>query len=255
MNTWKNNNVLTRFKESYFLREDMSREMTSGLPSDAGLVGGTIFYIDDAADGEYEFFDANGNVIEDVSVGDRPYAYRAIKRGSEDKYYVYHDRVYNGRWAYFISDKRSESRPLGVRVNESLGTSTGIGSGKTNTEKVMNKDGGAYVTKDVEGYPTIWYQLQQVRDSKAGGCNDWFVPSKDEMEELKEAIKSRVITGGEIAGSSYKDSALNSKWLWSSSELSERPARYAELWNYIMQHWLPSGKYDGGTSVLFTRAF
>ena len=126
MNTWKNNNVLTRFKESYFLREDMSREMTSGLPSDARLVGGTIFYIDDAADGEYEFFDANGNVIEDVSVGDRPYAYRAIKRGSEDKYYVYHDRVYNGRWAYFISDKRSESRPLGVRVNESLGTSTGL---------------------------------------------------------------------------------------------------------------------------------
>ena len=128
-------------------------------------------------------------------------------------------------------------------------------AGFTDAMAVGNKDGGAYVTKDVEGYPTIWYQLQQVRDSRAGGCDDWFVPSKDEMEELKEAIKSRVITGGEIAGSSYKDSALNSKWLWSSSELSERPARYAELWNCIMQHWLPSGKYDGGTSVLFTRAF
>lgn len=255
MDTWKNNNAQAYVKESYFSEDANNNSESSRLPSDARPVGGTIFYIDDVVDGEYEFFDTNGNVIEDVSVGDRPYAYRVIKRGSEDKYYVYHDRVYSGRWAYFISDKRSESRPLGVRVNESLGTSTSIGSGKTNTEKVMNKDSGAYVTKDVEGYPTIWYQLQQVRDSKVGGCDDWFVPSRDEFEELKEAIKSRVITGGEIAGSSYKDSALNNKWLWSSSELSSSPARYAELWNYIMQHWLPSNKYDGDTSVLFIRAF
>ena len=92
MNTWKNNNVLTRIKESYFLEEDTSREMTSGLPSDARLVGGTIFYIDDKADGTYEFFDVNGNVIEDVQVGDKPYAYRVVAPGTKDKYYVYYDK-------------------------------------------------------------------------------------------------------------------------------------------------------------------
>lgn len=254
MDTWKNNNVLTRIKESYFL-EDTDKDGASGLPVDASLVGGTIFYIDDEAGGEYQFFDVDGNVIENVQVGDKPYAYRVIKKGSEDKYYVYHDRVYNGRWAYFIASKRSESRPPGVRVNESLGTSEDIGSGKTNTEKVMNKDGGAYVTKDVEGYPTIWYQLQQVRNAKAGGCDDWFVPSLEEIDVLKKAAKSGAIAGGEIAGSTYKDSALNNRFLWSSSECPQQPARYAGQWNYIMQHWQYNGKYDGGTAVFFTRAF
>lgn len=249
MNTWKNNNVLTRFKESYFLEDADNKK--SGLPTDARPIGGTIFYIDDAADGEYEFFDVDGNVIEDVSVGDRPYAYRVIKRGSEDKYYVYHDRVYNGRWAYFISDKRSESRPLGVRVNESLGTSTGIGSGKTNTEKVMNKDGGAYVTKDVEGYPTIWYQLQQVRDSKAGGCDDWFVPSKGEVEDLRLAVESGRISGGEIAGPSYGRSVFNNSYVWSSSEFS---SKYAWIWDPHCQGWFFCYK-SNNYSVFFVRAF
>ena len=245
MNTWKNNNVLTRIKESYFLEEDTSRETTSGLPSDARPVGGTIFYIDETADGTYEFFDVNGNVIEDVQVGDKPYAYRVVAPGTKDKYYVYYDKRYKGSWASTYDD----------HIYDSLGTSEGLGSGKTNTEKVMNKDGGVYVTKDIHGYPSIWYQLQQVRDSKAGGCDDWFVPSLEEVDVLKKAAKSRVISGGEVAGSTYEDSALNTKFLWASSECPERPARYAGMWNYIMQHWIYEGKCDYGHAVFFIRAF
>ena len=86
MNTWKNNNVLTRFKESYFLEDADNKKF--GLPTDAKPVGGTIFYIDDAAEGKYEFFDVGGNVIENVQVGDKPYAYRVVSAGSKDKYYV-----------------------------------------------------------------------------------------------------------------------------------------------------------------------
>ena len=87
MNTWKNNNVLTRIKESYFLEDEDNRK--SGFPTDAKPEGGTIFYIDNEADGTYEFFDVGGNVIENVQVGDRPYAYRVVSTGSKDKYYVY----------------------------------------------------------------------------------------------------------------------------------------------------------------------
>ena len=254
MNTWKNNNVLKRIEESYFL-EDTDRDEALGLLADARPVGGTIFYIDSDADGIYEFFDAKGNVIEDVEAGDRPYVYRVLKKGSKDKYYVYHDKVYDGNWGYLDKSKINKSNPLGVRVMESLGTSEGLGSGKTNTEKVMNKDGGVYVTKDIHGYPSIWYQLQQVRDSKAGGCDDWFVPSLEEVDVLKKAAKSRVISGGEVAGSTYEDSALNTKFLWASSECPERPARYAGMWNYIMQHWIYEGKCDYGHAVFFIRAF
>ena len=54
MNTQENNNI-TSIKESYF-------------SSDIRPVGGTIFYIDDTADGAYEFFDADGNLMENDKV-------------------------------------------------------------------------------------------------------------------------------------------------------------------------------------------
>ena len=241
MNTWKNNNVLTRIKESYFLEEDTSREMTSGLPSDARPVGGTIFYIDETTDGTYEFFDVNGNVIEDVQVGDKPYAYRVVAPGTKDKYYVYYDKRYKGSWASEYDD----------HIYDSLGTSTSVGSGKTNTEIPMTLGDGAYVSVDAKGKPTIWYQLQQARNEKVGGCDDWFVPSKGEVEALRLAIKSGNITGGIIAGSSYEESIFTYKWIWSSSEHSSQGAW---KWDYYSQYWGISNKNNNG-SVLFARAF
>ena len=239
MNTWKNNNILKRIEESYFL-EDTDREEVSESPADVKFVGGTIFYIDDNADGIYEFFDADGNLIKDIKVGDKPYYYRVLEKGSKDKYYVYHDNVYRGLWTYY--EKGSYAYDL-------LDTSEDIGSGKTNTEKAMAND--SYITADAKGYPTIWYQLQQARNEKVGGCDDWFVPSVDEFEELRKAVESGSVRGGIIAGSSYNTSAFKNKYLWSSSETSLLSA-YA--WNYNHQFWLSHGKY-GNYSVFFTRAF
>ena len=230
MDTRENNNT-THIKESYFL-------------SDAKLVGGIIFYIDGTVGGEYQFFDADGNVIENIGVGDRPYAYKVIRKGSKDKYYVYHDEVYNNlRWTYC----RDEDYTY-----ESLGTSWDIGSGKTNTETAMTKDNGVYTTANSNELSTIWYRLQQVRNAKVGGCNDWFVPSTAEVMMLREAIKSGIIMGGMIAGSSYGDSVFNSKWLWSSSENSDQ---YAWAWGYNYQLWFSDYKSNADSSVFFARAF
>ena len=239
MNTWKNNNVLARIEESYFL-EDTDRNEALGLLADARPVGGAIFFIDNTADGKYEFFDIDGNPMENVQVGDRPHTYRVVEKGSKDKYYVYHDKVYSGLWTY--SEKGSYAYDL-------LDTSEDIGSGKTNTEKAMAND--SYITADAKGYPTIWYQLQQARNDKAGGCDDWFVPSVDEFEELRKAIESGNITGGIVAGSSYNTSVFRNKYLWSSSEVSLLGA-YA--WDREDQYWDGVGKY-GLFSVLFTRVF
>lgn len=243
MNTRKNNNILARVKEPYFLEGANNDNKASMLPLDVKLVGGTIFYIDDEVDGKYEFFDADGNLIENVQIGDKPYAYRTVREGSKDKYYAYHDEIYsNLRWTY-CRDKDY--------VYESLGTSNDIGSGKINTETVMTKDGGAYITANSNGRPTIWYQLQQVRNTKVGGCDDWFVSSTAEVIKLRDAIKSGIITGGTIAGSSYVESVFINKWFWSSSEFSDRNAWY---WYYYYQQWDFSSKYDSN-SVFFTRAF
>ena len=216
-----------------------STEVVSGVKP----VGGTIFYIDDTADGEYQFFDTWGNPIENVQVGDRPYYYRIVKKGSKDKYFVYYDEVFDKlRWTYCEGNNY---------VHESLSTSKNTGSGKTNTEIVMEKDSGIYTTPDSNRLPTIWYRLQQVRSDRGTGCDDWFVPSIDELELLRLSIKSGSVTGGTIAGSSYNKSIFNNKWLWSSSEFLSQRAWY---WHHVHQCW------DGGnkgldSSVIFTRAF
>ena len=214
---------------------------------DVSPVGGTIFYIDDKADGIYEFFDVDGNLIKDVKVGDRPHAYRIVAKGTKDKYYVYHDEMHMAkRWAYYKNESFVYS------AIDLLGK--GIGKGKTNTEIMMARDSGAYVTANSSGCPTIWYQLQRARDAKVSGCDDWFVPSKGEIEALRLAIKSGSITGGEIAGASYEESIFGKSggyYIWSSSEYS---SQYAWLWYCPNQSWYASYKAYR-YSVFFTRAF
>lgn len=220
----------------------ITKALESTLVPDTNAVGGTIFYIDDTAGGEYQFFDVDGSLIENVHIGDRPYAYKVISPGSKDKYYVYYDKLYEGLWTYCKSDDY---------VLESLGTSNNVGSGKTNTEVVMAKDNGAYLAENPDWCPTIWHQLQQARLIKAGGCDDWFVPSKYEIDELRLAIKSGSITGGVIAGSSYEESIFTYKWIRSSSEYSSQTAWD---WNCNFQYW-GDGSKSGSYSVFFVRAF
>lgn len=232
----------TIYRHNYSIGQNegtSSTEVISGVKR----VGGTIFFIDDTVDGEYQFFDTWGNPIENVQVGDRPYYYRVIKKGPKDKYYVYHDDIYKDlRWTYF------ENKGYAY---ESLSTSKNTGSGKANTEIVIAKDSGTYVRANSNRLPTIWFRLQQVRSDKETGCDDWFVPSIDELELLRLAIKSGSVTGGIIAGSSYNNSVFNNRWIWSSSEFLSQRAWY---WHYANQCW------DGGNkgldfSVIFTRAF
>ena len=240
------------------------------------LVGGKIFYIDPEGDGVYRFYDRYGEPINDVKVGDTPYAYEVIQEGSRDKYYVYHDEMYTSkRWTYYKD---------GEYVYDTIGSlQQTIGSGKANTDIMMARDGGAYVTANSNGTPTIWYQLQQTRNAKAGGCDDWFIPSRYEIEELRKAIGFQVVTpndspvilpagkvtGGVIAGTAdgqahYRDYANNNtrtcypsatkfldNYIWSSSESS---AQSAWLWYCNLQVWSTSGKYNY-YSVFFARAF
>ena len=246
------------------------------LAEDCFLVGGTIFYIDETADGVYEFYDYNENLIHDIKVGDRPYAYRVVKAGTKDKYYVYHDEMYTSkRWTYYKD---------GAYVYDTIGSlSQNIGTGKANTEIMMARDNGAYVTADSNGIPTIWYQLQQTRLAKAGGCDDWFIPSRLEIEELRKAIGFQVVkttdepiilsagavTGGVIAGTAdgqahYRDYSDNdtrtcypsetkflNNYIWSSSEYSDQ---IAWIWHCNGQGW-GHGSKGTSSSVFFARAF
>ena len=189
-------------------------------------VGGKIYYIDDTADGTYSFYDAEGNVIPSVAVGDAPAMYKVLTPGTKDKYYVCNTTLYpNSIWTYYKN---------GDYVYNSLGaTGTAIGTGKTNTDTVMAADNGAYITSDSKGYSTIWYQLSQARSLSLEGNTDWFIPSKDEMDAVK--------TAGIIS--------FNNKYIWSSSENSFNTA-----WYWTNSTWKILSK-NNDESVFFVRAF
>ncbi len=106
------------------------------------------------------------------------------------------------------------------------GTSTAIGSGKSNTEKIVNKLGSGN------------YAARLCYDFELGGYDDWFLPSKDELNEL---YKQKDTVGG-FASYSY----------WSSSEFSSSDA-WGQYFSDGSQYG-SGGKYGGGY-VRAVRAF
>ncbi len=274
------------------------------IPANLKHVGGKIFYVDDTSTAEYQFFDTDGNVITDViGAGSTPAYYLRTSEGNgKDKYYVYHDQAIIGPMDTPLLWTYAED---GAAVYNSLGTSDGIGTGRANTELVMAADNGKYITNDIDdeyeakwydgmNCETVWYVIQQMRNEKVGGCDDWFVPSKSELEELRKAIgfvelttsddpvvvPVGAVTGGVIAGTAdgevhytdYTDEwtdanrrvcypSENKFWdpsyaFWSSSESSEDSNECAASWNGMMQVLLDTGfPKDGGSGVIGVRAF
>ena len=153
-------------------------------------VGGKIYYIDDTADGTYSFYDAEGNVIPSVTVGDAPAMYKVLTPGTKDKYYICNTTLYPSlQWGMY-------GRSTGA-------TGTAIGTGKSNTNTVM-------ATSAATTSGTIWYQLAQNRSNSLEGCTDWFIPSRYEIEEVR---KSGLLS-------------LGGKYIWSSSENDSYSAWY-----------------------------
>ncbi len=66
------------------------------VEADLFPVGGKIFYIDSTSDRVVDFYDQYGDLVENVAVGDTPYAYKVISEGTsgKDKYYVYYDNLW-----------------------------------------------------------------------------------------------------------------------------------------------------------------
>ena len=261
-------------------------------------IGGRLYYVNPLGDGEYDFFKSDGTLVTEAQVAaaflsadsallTSLVAYRVRKAGTIDKYYVYHDAVFTSkRWTYYDpetiveGDPRYDSRWPGYAF-ESLGTSREIGQGKLNTQKIMAKDGGAYVQANSNGQPTVWYKIKEMRDALIGGCDDWFLPSDKELEELRKAIgfekittsddpvivPAGAVTGGVIAGTAdgqahYRDyqttrtcypsaTSFLSQYLWASSENSS-----VDVWNwyYNYQYWHYHYK-DYTYSVVGVRAF
>ena len=113
---------------------------------------------------------------------------------------VFYDKgSYSDGWRYLEAAPSDQvSGEWGGYESTVGGTTTAIGSGKSNTEQIVTQLGtGNYAAR-------ICYDLE------LGGYDDWFLPSKDELNEL---YKQKDTVGG------FKSN--NNDSYWSSSEHSE----------------------------------
>jgi hypothetical protein len=185
-------------------------------------LGGRVFYVNSSggSGAEYHFYDASYNEITDQTVTGLANAKYYSKTGtaSVDKFYVYDttNGIQSGYyWGYY---------------GTSCGTSDGIGKGKTNTATVLSKG----VPTDYT--PNIWSYIKGMRDSKVGGCDDWFIASEAEQDQLRSS-------GCVTWYSSY--------YIWSSVEGNSGNAYF---WYCNYSDWNNFNK-DGTFNVFGCRAF
>lgn len=181
-------------------------------------LGGKIFYIDSSDNGAtYHFYDESGSEIEgwtDIASLADAVSYSVEGEPTADKFYVYYPTKFDSlQW---WDNKTTTHNTKG----------TAIGTGKTNTATVMS------LTLPSSG--TIWNKLSDVITST--GIDDWFVPSRGEIDKFKEADFE---SWARSSGGSY---------LWSSTEYTA-PNAY-----FYFQRWQWEPKTTN-LSVFFARAF
>ena len=185
------------------------REPTAG---DLGPSGGYIFYDDEAG---FDF-DDSGTVESDEKDlldgtndgtvrGDRylEAAPSDIKLGTDDYWHIF---------GYY------RTTPDGSATE--VGTATGIGTGKTNTEHLVNAMGStAYTTSDSTDDTTTGDYAAKLADDYSltvGDVtyDDWFLPSKDELNLMYDNLQAQ---NPRLGGFSFV-------YYWSSSEFIESGA-------------------------------
>ncbi len=121
-----------------------------------------------------------------------------------------------------------------------LTTATGVGSGKTNTDALVTAMGMTAYTSSASTNPTTTenYAARLCDIHEAGGYDDWFLPSKDELNLMRQNLYQNDLGGFD---GSY----------WSSSEITAISA-----WNQSF-YWETQGEYYRNTTdrVRPVRAF
>lgn len=193
-------------------------------------VGGVIYYIDNTSDGKYMLYDKNKVETQDPS---KAVYYEVIKIGSKPKYYVVDVKTgLTGpyRWCHMDQD-------LGIK-------GTSIGDGKHNTQVALNTPDSS-VYKD----HNLWDEVLKHNADAVGGQSDWFIGSKDEIEEL---IKSGLVDKWfEKKKWKKRDPIL----IWSSSERDHPDLVW--YWDEKLtdrNHWYRQIK-QWGCSACFIRSF
>lgn len=204
-------------KKNVYGFDDLGKKIKIGEYDDGLLpVGGRIFYIDSNSDETVEFYDAQGNILSNVAVGDTPAYYKVTSAGvsGKEKFYVYNSQgsliEAPSRWGYY-----------GILTNAS---GISIGEGKSNTNLVLS-------VEDTSQSTSIWDSLKSINNNGLGSCVDWFIGSKNELEELRLYMNS------------IEDTSIFDDYHYVRSS-SESDLNRAHAW--LVNSWSTSSKFDYG---------
>ena len=114
-------------------------------------------------------------------------------------------------------------------VNLAVGTGTAIGTGKANTEALVNAMGTtAYYIGDDSTENTEYYAARTCSLYEYGGYADWFLPSKDELNAMYENLYDIEVPIGNFTDTFY----------WSSSEYPNAPGYGNSPFYVCIQYFL-----------------
>lgn len=103
-------------------------------------------------------------------------------------------------------------------ANTLVETEKAIGTGKANTAALVQKMGATAYSSET-GSSKAKYAAKACADYSGGGYDDWFLPSKDELDLIYDHLKSKNLGG------------FSNTVYWSSSELNSDSAWYRNFEN------------------------
>jgi TolB-like protein len=132
--------------------------------------------------------------------------YKVGDRGPSGGWIFYDKgRVLNG-WRYLEAAPRDEpTAEWGANDKRVGGTNTGVGAGKRNTELILE-----YLNSTTR---ETGRAAQFCDEQFAGSFDDWFLPSKDELNLMYQNLKVKGL-GGFGSGSYWSSSEVDSDWTW-----------------------------------------
>ena len=161
---------------------------------------------------------------------DGTFGHNGFNIGPAGGYIFYQGLLYSGEWRYleaapWFLEKYifGYDRTHSDGSNLFLNTETGIGKGKSNTVTLVGAMGETAYTKSTGDTTTGQYAAKICSDHVVGEYDDWFLPSKDELNKMYENLRQKGI------GDCHSD------YHWSSSESDT--SGNVNAWS----HWFQGG--------------